>query len=592
MRLADYIVQFMADKGILTPFVVTGRGALFLNDALAKHADVDPVFTHHEQGAAFAAVAGADITQSAQAVMVSTGCASTNVITGVLSAWQDHIPLIVISGQNTLKETTRHSGLPIKTFGQQEADIVSIVEPICKYAVMLDDPKNVRFELEKMFHLAVSGNAGPVWLDVPLDIQNARIEPEELEGYVPTLADMAPSATDLKALEDALRRAQRPVFLIGAGVRHAQAETRLIDFCQTHAIPVVYTASAVDCVPLQEEVSIGSLGSQGCSRAGAFTVQNADLVVVLGSRLNSLTTGPDFSKFARDAKIVVVDISAAEFEKDGVRIDRFVQADLSAVLAGLQDAKPALPSHPEWLARAQSWKAKFTALIEFEGPDGDVDLHDFARNMGQMLPDRGALLCDSGFIDVVVPTNAPLKRGQRVVRPVSQGAMGFALPGALGVATCTDRPVLCAVGDGSIMMNIQELDTIARSGANIKIVVVLNGMYAIIKRRQTELFRGRTIGVDPETGLQEPDFEQLARGFGLPFVRAEADTYVDQIREAFKQPGPVVITLPGKQNQDYIEIGLGRDANNRLARRPLEDQKPFLDRELFRSEMLIPTIDE
>ncbi len=592
MRLADYIVQFLADRGILTPFVVTGRGALFLNDALAKHSDIAPVFTHHEQGAAFAAVAGADATGAPQAVVVSTGCASTNVITGVLSAWQDHLPLVVISGQNTLKETTRHSGLALKTFGQQEADIISIVEPICKYAVMLDDPTRVRYELEKMFHLAQSGNAGPVWLDVPLDIQNARITPEELVGFDAPQEDLHPSKAQMADLRAAFQAAQRPVILIGAGVRHARVADMVRAFCEARAVPLVYTASSVDCVPLQEEISIGSLGSQGCSRAGAFTVQNADLVVVLGSRLNSLTTGPDFAKFARAAKIVVVDICKEEFDKDSVRIDSFIHANLAKVLPALLDSAAELPTYQSWLSQAQHWKARFGQMSEFQSQNGEVDLHEFARELHTLLPAEGVFVCDSGFVDVIVPTNAALSRGQRVVRPVSQGAMGFALPGALGVATCAHRPVLCMVGDGSIMMNIQELETIARSGAPIKIVVVLNGMYAIIKRRQTELFRGRTIGVDLETGLREPDFEQITRAFGVRFIRAGVETYADHIRAEFAKPGPALITIPGKQKQDYIEVGLGRDATNRLARRPLEDQKPFLDREVFRSEMLIPTIDE
>lgn len=594
MRVADYIIDFLIEKGITRPFVVTGRGTLFLNDALAKSKGIDPIFTHHEQGAGFAAVGGADVTQSPQAAIISTGCASTNVITALLCAWQDYHPLVVISGQNMLRETTRHTGSKIKTYGQQETDIISIVEPICKAAVMLDDPKRVRYELERMFELAQDGNSGPVWMDVPLDIQNAHVEPGELEGFDPgpTGAGTALAVADLEYLTAALAEAVRPVFLIGSGVRHGDATKLLSKIAEARAIPVVYTASAVDIVPLSNPVSIGSFGSQGCSRAGAFAVQNSDLVIILGSRMNSLTTGPDFCKFARAARKVVVDISPVEHDKPGIVFDRLIQSDVKAVLEALDENGGSAPSYDQWLEKAQYWKTLFARNPEFESTAEAIDLYELAANMQSVLPDDGVFVCDSGFIDVIVPTNAPFLPTQRVVRPVSQGAMGFAVPGALGVAVCSSRPVLCIVGDGSIMMNVQELETIARYNLNIKIVVVLNGMYAIIRRRQNELFRGRTIGVDSDTGLQDPNFEQIAKAFGLPFLGCGVDNYVAQIRAQFDTPGPALITIPGRVDQEYIEIGYGRDAEGRLARRPLEDQKPFLDRDTFRREMLIPTIDE
>ncbi|MEM7568858.1 MAG: thiamine pyrophosphate-binding protein [Pseudomonadota bacterium] len=587
MRVADYVIEFLAAKGIRHPFVVTGRGALFLNDALAKSDAVDPVFTHHEQAAAFAAVGAADVTGAPQAAIVSTGCASTNVITGVLSAWQDHIPLIVISGQNSLKETTRHTGLPIKTYGQQEADIIALVEPICKSAVMLEEPARIRYELEKMFHLAMDGNKGPVWLDVPIDIQNARIDPQGLEGFTAEDTAFPLSEEQAEMLAGYLRAAERPAVLIGAGAR--AAGPALEAFCDGHSIPIVYAASAVDVVPSSKAISIGSVGSQGCSRQGAFTVQNADLLIVLGSRLNSLTTGPDLCDFARNAKTVVVDINAEEHEKDGARIDLFIQARAADVVASL--AAHDLPDYAPWLSRARSWKTAFSGNPEFTSRDGLVDLYDVATGLPDCLPDHGAFVCDSGFIDVIVPTNAAFKPGQRVVRPVSQGAMGFALPAAIGVSRVSDRPVLCMVGDGSIMMNLQELETIARSCANVKIIVVENGMYAIIRRRQEQLFRGRTVGVDADTGLPTPNFEAIAAAFGLPFIAATAATYQTTLAQAFEAPGPMLITLPGKPNQSYIEIGYGRDQDGRLARRPLEDQKPFLDRDVFAAYMAAPKVD-
>jgi acetolactate synthase-1/2/3 large subunit len=321
MRLADYLVETVADYSD-TVFLVTGRGALFLTDAVAKSKRLRPVCTHHEQAAAYAATARAQLHNTLGVCLVSTGCASTNAVTGVLSAYQDGLPVLIISGQNVLQETTYFTRHPIRTYGQQEANIVEIVKPITKYAVTITDPRTIRQHLEQAIYRANEGKKGPVWIDIPLDLQSAQIEPTELPGFDAPVASVAASDADIAYLRDAIGAAQRPVLLIGSGLRSAAALEPFAAFAQTNQIPVVYTPSSADCYPLSKALSVGSLGTMGCSRAGALAVQNADCVLVLGNRLSTITTGVDLCKFAREAKLIVVDIDEQEHRKNELKVDR------------------------------------------------------------------------------------------------------------------------------------------------------------------------------------------------------------------------------------------------------------------------------
>ena len=280
VRVADYIIERLYADGAKHIFMVTGRGTLFLTDAVAAHKELAGVSTHHEQAAAYAAVAYAQYTGKPGACLVSTGCAGTNALTGVLNAWQDGVPCVFISGQNKLHETSHHTGIPLRTFGQQEADIIPIVESVTKYSVMITDTKQIVYEMEKALHLAQTGRKGPVWIDVPLDIQNMRIEPEELEHFeTETVSNYDPLPEDIQYVTRALRRAERPAILIGSGIRSADAVQDLENFLEKHPIPVAYAGSAPDIYGIDNSLSIGSVGIMGCSRAGNFTVQNSDLLL-------------------------------------------------------------------------------------------------------------------------------------------------------------------------------------------------------------------------------------------------------------------------------------------------------------------------
>ncbi len=594
LRVADYIMLRLASAGVGHVFQVTGRGALFLSDALAKTGELRGVSLHHEQSCAFAAVAYAEKRRGLGACLVSTGCASTNAMTGVLTAWQDGVPCFFISGQNILRETTRYTGVPLRTYGQQEADIVALVSPITKFAHMLTTPQDIVEVMDEALRAALTGRKGPVWLDVPLDLQSALIE---IEALAPAKPDMVtPSlalASDVKRIAEDLHQAQRPVVLIGKGVRSSGAEALLHEFVEAWNIPLTYAASAPDSYGAAHTLSIGSVGAMGCSRAGNFAVQNADYVLVLGSRLTALTTGTDYCKFARSAQVAVVDIDPVEHSKAGIRIDRFVPADLRAFL-GVLLQQPAKRVPEAWVKKCLHWKSLFSEVEPaFNSPDV-VDLYQLADRLSVLMPAGATLVTDSGLAEVILPSNIRFAKGADCIHPASQGAMGFALPAAVGAQHATSEQVLAVIGDGSIMMNLQELESIRYQRLPIKVIVINNNVYSIIRRRQRDLFRKRTIGTDPANGVSCPDFSKVADCFGFHYQRIDSVDALDAgLAALFSHPGPALCEIMGREDQSYIELGQARSAQDgRFIRRPLEDQTPFLPRDVFLREMLIEPVDQ
>jgi len=593
MRVSDYIVNKIYDIGADTIFSVSGRGALFLTDAVAKHGKICNVAVHHEQSAAFAAVAFAQFSGKIGACLVSTGCASTNVITGVLSAWQDNIPCIFISGQNILNETSNYTGLKIRTFGQQEADIIPIIKSITKYSAMLHKGSDIVEELDKAIFYALEGRQGPVWLDIPLDLQSANVDVElPLTKVEIEKKDYSVSDNDISKLVNRLLNAKRPVVLIGSGVRSASAEESLRLFIESQNIPLVYSNSAPDIYGTKNRLSIGSIGSMGASRAGNFCLQNSDLVLVLGNRLSAYSTGVDFCDFARDAEIIVVDIDPIEHSKNGIKIDQLLEIDVELLLTKLNNIGFSCKV-TDWVDKCLHWKNLFS-IVEQNFLDSEkIDLYELTKALSKALPEKCSLVTDSGFIEVIVPTNFNFGNSQRSIHPISQGAMGFALPGAIGTHFASNQPVFVVVGDGSVMMNLQELQTIIHNKIPVKIIIINNNVYGIIRRRQSELFRGRVIGVDPSNGVSCPNFEKIALAFGLKYQLIEKKESLElSLKQLVETDGSVICEIICREDQSYIELGTVRDQNKKMVRRPLEDQIPFLERELFLSEMIINPIKQ
>lgn len=592
MRVSDYVMQRLHQSGVNDLFMVTGRGVLYLSDAAAKHQELNCVCVHHEQAGAYAAMAYSQVNGVLGACLVSTGCAATNAITPVLCAWQDDIPMVIISGQNTLKETVGYTKLPIRTYGQQEADIISLVKPITKYAVMIDDPTQIAVEMDKALYMAQHGRKGPVWIDIPLDIQNMRVEEEALARFTPTEAKLSASHKDIDWLCETLAGAQRPVVVIGSGVRSAGAQSLFSDFIEKTSIPVVYCASATDIYKSENQLSIGAVGTMASNRAANFAMQNSDLLVIIGARMTSMTTGSNPEKFARAARIVAVDIDENEFRKDNLKAEKLILSDASVFLEKMNQ-RNIVVTWSDWAEKCLHYKKIFPKCEEKYTKSDKIDLYYLADVLSQHLADDAVFVTDSGLEALIFPTTISFQKQQKCLHPASQGAMGYALPAAIGAYLSSHKQVVTVIGDGSIMMNLQELQTIAHHQLPIKIIVANNNCYAVIRKRQVDLFRTRTIGTDADNGVSCPDFSKVALCFGLHYEKVETcEDLNEAIERVLSHDGPVICEVMCPEDQEYINTSYVRTSKGRFVQRPLEDQAPFLDRTLFLSEMIIDPIDQ
>lgn len=594
IRVADCIINKLVENGISHAFMITGRGILFITDAVAKNEDIEAVSVHHEQSAAFAAYAYAQEKGTCGLCLVSTGVGATNAITGVLNAWQDDVPVVFISGQNMLNETTYYTGLNIRTYGEQEANIIEIIRPITKYAVMLENPADVIFEMEKAIHLATTGRKGPVWIDVPLDIQNARVEETELRHFDASIEihNLLPTEEDLIFVSDKLRNSERPVVLIGSGVRSAGAVDVLRRMVEENDLPVVFDSAACDVYPDENILSVGAFGSMGGSRVGNFALQNSDLVLSIGCRLTSMQVGDDPNKFAREANIIVVDIDENEQKKKTVNIDRFIHSDAKEFI---KQVSPhiAKKSRKIWINTITRWKELFPKCESWSTESNSIDLYYLAECIGKDIHPGETITCDAGIEELVIPSVSCKKNGVRCVHPASQGCMGFALGSSIGAYYATGESVISVIGDGSIMMNLQELQTIAYRKLPIKIFVANNNCYSVIRKRQQDLFRTRTIGTDYSNGVNCVDFKRISEGFGICYETVSKMQEVpSMVKCILEKEGPVLCEVITKEDQEYLRNSIAKTEKRKIVRRYLEDQAPFIDREVFYKEMIVKPLEE
>ena len=596
IRVADYIIERLNENGVKHIFLVTGRGILYLTDAVAKNPNIEGVSTLHEQSASYAAMAYASAKDGIGACLVSTGCAATNAVTAALCAFQDNLPCIFISGQHMLNETTRHTGIPIRTFGSQEADIIEIVKPVTKYAVMIESSESIAYEIDKAIYYANEGRKGPVWIDIPLDIQNARVEPDQLERFeVPKVEDSI-LEDDIVDVVKQLNEAQRPVILIGGGVRAAGAVEELKIFVNTCSIPVVFSSSAADIYGFGNDLSIGAIGSIGGSRAGNFLIQNSDYILAIGTKLCSQSVGSNPSTFARYAKITVVDIDKFEHTKPGINIEKVIISDAKKFLQMLNQIQ-LCKCNPDWVHRALTWKEKFAVenekFVQEQSSQNIIELYGFADELSKKISDTTTIITDAGLEELIIPSTIRFHSEQRCLFPAAQGAMGYAIPAIIGAHFGGKKDIVVVVGDGSIMMNMQELLIIKDRNIPAKIFVINNNMYAVIRRRQQDLFRNRTIGNDPSDGVPSPNFKQIAQCFGLRYEcidsRANLETGIEGV---INNEGPCLCEVMCTEEQKYLHVSYAITEKRKMVRRPLEDLSPFLDRKVIAEEMVIPMIEE
>ena len=594
IRVADYVMQRLHKEGIAHLFYVSGGQCAYLTDALRRSNDIQGIAVHHEQAAAMAALSYSLYTDNFGACLVTTGCAGTNTITGLLHAWQDSIPCIFLSGQQSYDQTVKGSGLPLRQVGIQEADTESIVKPLTKFAVTVESADKIAYYLDKAIYLSKSGRKGPVWLDIPMNVQNAMVNEERLERFIPD-EDELPSASeeDMRTAAEALRCAERPVLLVGHGARSAGAGEALRRFAEKLSIPVVFTRFAYDMFPSEDELNMGIVsGANGACRYGNFCIQNSDLVVSVGCRLSIETTGPEREKFARAARLIVVDIDKVEHAKKGARIDHFIYGDAKDFLERISEMDLKTVSQ-EWQEKCRHWKEIFRYQSPWNDGEHLVDLKVFMEKLSRRLPEYSVLVSDAGLTGATVSAASRIKATDRVLPSYAQGEMGYALPGACGAAVLAKGPVIAYSGDGSFMMNLQELQTIVRNQFNIKIVIMNNNGYSGVRHGQRAHFRGKTIGTDPSNGLDFPDFGKIAAAFGIPYCKAENTAGIDgAIEKILCSHGPFICEVMCDPDQFDLHNALVTYGKRKFGFRPIEDQSPFIDRETFFREMIVEPLEE
>jgi len=598
-KLTDYVIDFLAKQGIEYIFGLTGGGAVHLFDSADKHPIIQPIFCHHEQAAALASVCYARIKNSLGAAIVTTGPGGTNTITGVLSAWQDSIPCVFISGQSR-KEHSSH-GKSLRQLGTQEFDIISLVKPITKYAVFVEDSNRIRYHLEKAMYLAKNGRPGPVWIDLPLDFQWADINVEALEGFRPSEIDKLTRISDIikhrcEQCLNLLDEAERPLVLAGYGIRLGHAENEFKQFVETFRIPVISTWTASDIIPTGHPLYTGRPGIFG-QRGANFAVQNCDLLFCIGSHLSIPVTGTMFNAFAREAKIIMVDIDERELQFKTVRVDIPIHCDAKLFLDQMVRRAPRRKNKDvsPWLERCQKYKGFNSIPNEWKRQENYVNPYVFMDTLSGEVGADEVVVVDGGGTNMFTSFQGfKTKEGQRLTLSSAIGSMGTGLPESVGACFANNRKrTICLVGDGSMQLNIQELQTIVHHRIPIKIFVMNNAGYLAIRHTQAQFLRANYPGSSLKGGMSLPDFLKVATAYGLKNTRVHNHSeLLEKIRWCLEESGPVLCEIMVSPDQQLIaQQGFAVNPDGTYSPRPLEDMYPYLDRKEFLENMIVKPLD-
>lgn len=604
-QVSEYIAEFLVKKGVTHNYTVPGGGAMYLNMAFGHQEGLENVFVQHEQAAAMAAEAHARIAGSPQLVCCTTGPGGTNTLTGVLGAWLDSIPMIVVSGQVKYDYTKMaYEGLGIRALGDQEFNIVPAARTMTKYAVTVEDPATIRYHLERAWDEATSGRPGPVWLDVPQNVQRAMVEEDSLVGYEPqriasAIMERGGSEDVARRVIDIIRASKRPVLNVGNGVRIADAYEPLQKLVSLLRIPVVTGVNSIDCVPGDNPYYVGRAGGIG-DRPGNWAVQNSDVFLSIGSRLSVRQVGYDIRTWARDAFTIVEDVDAEELRKPTVRIDMPIHADakdfINALCGAIGDSP--LGEKTEWIDRCLGWRKSYPVVHDKYDIDPDgANLYFFMGKLSVALAPDTAIVTGNGSACVASSQVLQMKSGQRYIFNSGAASMGYDLPAAIGAAFASPgKEVICLSGDGSIQMNLQELQTIVFHRLPIKIFVINNGGYHSMRQTEGNLFPDVSpVGIGPETGdLSFPSMEKISWAYGIPYVSARSnDEVAAAIEKTLSVDGPTLCEVFVTTDQKFEPKSATKKLEDgTLVSPPLEDLAPFLPREELEEIMVIPLWEE
>ncbi|MBI5890586.1 MAG: thiamine pyrophosphate-binding protein [Nitrosomonadales bacterium] len=579
IRTADYIARRLREWGVDKVFMLSGGGMMHLVDSVGRAEGMHAICNHHEQCSAIAADAQARFTGRIGVCYATSGPGATNILTGLVGAWQDSSPVLFLTGQSKSTQTIQGAGIAgLRQFGTFEVDIVPIVKPVTKYAVMVTDPNTIRYHLEKAHYLATTGRPGPVLLDLPLDVQGALIEPESLEGYMPEAAANQLEEKDLIKVVDILRNAKRPLVLSGVGIRAAGAVDvfrRLVDRMN---IPVVTSQLGKDALFYDHPLFVGHSGPKG-DRAGNFAVQTADVILSLGCSLHSQTTGWENSLFAPEAVKIQVDIDEAVLAREQLNVAVKIKSDVSEFLLGLEPMVGKGFASDAWRNVCVSWKSRYAVNREPHDRTAEaVNYYDFAEELSCALKGDECVVTDAGSAFYAMGQGFRAKLGQRFISSGSLGAMGFALPASNGVATANGNATICVTGDGSLMTNIHDLAVTSHYKLNVKLFVLNNEGYLSIRNTQRDFFNGMFVGTDADSGVFIPDLESQAKTYRVPFLRCERTSDLKEvIARALDISGPVLVEIAALRDQRMIPSVMSeRLPDGRMQSKPLHEMYPYL----------------
>lgn len=590
IKVSEYIADFLVNNGIKHIFTVTGGGAMHLNDAFGHNSELQCVYNHHEQACAIAAEGYTRLSGKLAVVCVTSGPGGTNAITGVLGGWLDSIPMFIVSGQVKRETTTWAADVPLRQLGDQEYQIVESISPMTKYARMVTEPGEIRYHLEKALYLCKNGRGGPVWLDIPLDVQAAIVDTEELSGFdygelngteVPVYDEML----TVQILEK-IKGAKKPVILAGTGIRLADAHEEFTALVGKLQIPVVTAWNAHDILCDDNPFNCGRPGTVG-TRGGNFVVQNCDLLIVLGCRMNIRMISYNYKDFAKEAYKIIVDIDENELNKPTIKADMPVCADVKAVISSLNACGYSADNeeHKKWLAWSRCICAKYPAVLpQYHENSKPLNPYVFIEELFRYLQPGEKIICGNGSACVITFQAAIIKEGQRLFTNSGCAAMGYGFPAAIGACIADDNErVICIDGDGSFQMNIQELQTVAYNNLNLKVIYLNNNGYHSIRQTQQNLFKPPLVGVCDGNGLSFPDIEKIAYAYGIRFVRIDSEDHIRaKLDEVMEEDMPVICEVVVDPEQSFSpKLSSKVLPDGRIVSPPLDDMFPFLSREEY-----------
>lgn len=589
MKLSDYVASFLSAQGIRHVFAVSGGASVHLIQSVEDMSGITFICPQHEQAGAMAADAYARVTGNIGAAIATSGPGATNLLSGVCSAYYDSVPVMYITGQVSTFRQKGDTG--VRQIGFQETDTVPIFKPVTKYAVQIDDPTRIRYELEKACYLARSGRPGPVYIDIPDNIQREDIEPDKLDRYIPELQPDTISVliNEIATCVDLIKNAQRPILILGWGIRLAKAEKEVLRFIEKSGFPVVPTWAVADIIPSDHPQYVGTFGTHG-TRYANFAVQNADLILSIGSRLDTKATGSPISTFARGANKIVVDIDPCElgkFERFGLQVDLLINADAGEFLRtfNTQVVEMEMPDISEWFQQIALWKKKYPICQQEYYKQEDVNPYVFVKALSGALSEKDVIFTDTGCCLAWMMQAFDFKINQRIYHDWNNTCMGWALPASIGACFALGRkPITCVTGDGSLQMNIQELATVMRHQLPIKIFLINNSGYSMIRQTQDQWLESSYLASSVEGGLAFPDFLKVAKAYGFKTATISKNRDIRKhIQEVLENEGPFFCNVDiGTEHRVVPQAKFGR---------PNEDLEPLLERQEFVKNMIVKPLD-